>query len=112
MQICLKVSVGNTDYNLTKYDKAQIINSTTFKCPKNGGYLLQNWVMKCNDRKNDGKIPIFLKPAKTSNPTGHSGASSLSPIGDNLLYIETSSSNHGNGALVSFEGTDITRISN
>ena len=36
----LKVSVGNTTYNLTKYDKIQITDTTIKKALNNGGYLL------------------------------------------------------------------------
>ena len=52
----LKVSVGNDTYNLTKYDKIQITDITIIKYPNTGGYLLQNWVIKCNDKTNNGKI--------------------------------------------------------
>ena len=38
----LKVSVGNDTYNLTKYDKIQITDTTNIKYPNTGGYLLQN----------------------------------------------------------------------
>ena len=31
------------------------------KGPNNGGYLLQNWNIKCNDKNNNGKIQIFIK---------------------------------------------------
>ena len=47
----LKVSVRNDVYILTKYDKIQIIDTTFIKYPKKSGYLLQNWVIKCNDKK-------------------------------------------------------------
>ena len=49
----LKKSVGIDIYIyiLTKYDKIQIIDITNIKYPKIGGYLLQNWVIKCKDIK-------------------------------------------------------------
>ena len=53
-----------------------------------------------------------MKSTKTNNPTGFSGATSLPPIGNNYMYIETSSNNHGNNVFVSFERTDIIQISN
>ena len=37
----LKVSVGNDTYNLTKYDKIQITDTTIIKTGNNGGNLLQ-----------------------------------------------------------------------
>ena len=47
----LKVSVGNDTNNLTKYDKILFTDTTVIKYPNTGGYLLQNWVIKCNDKK-------------------------------------------------------------
>ena len=108
----LKVSVGNDTYNITKYDQIQITGTTNVKYPNTRGYLLQNWVIKRNDKNNNGKIQNFIKSSKTNSPTGYSGATSLPPIGNSFLYIETSSNNHGNNVFVSFERTDIIRISN
>ena len=111
LQNYLKVSVGNNTYNLTKYDRIQITDTTIIKYPNTGGYLLQNWVIKCNDKNNNGKIPNFIKSTRTNSPTGHSGSTSLPPIGNSFMYIETSCSNHGNNVFVSFERTDIIQIS-
>ena len=72
LQIYLKVSVGNDTYNLTKYDKIQITDTTIIKPPNRGGYLLQNWVIKCNDKNNKGKIKNFNESTKTNSPTGYS----------------------------------------
>ena len=52
----LKVSVGNDIYNLTKYDKIQIADTTIIKTPNNGWYLLRNCVIKCNGKNNNDKI--------------------------------------------------------
>ena len=108
----LKVSVGNDTYNLTKFDKIQLIDTTVIKYPNNGGYLLQNWNLRCNDKNNNGKIPNFIKSTKTNSPTGDSGATSLPPIGDSFMYIETSSNNKGNNVFVSSERIDIIQITN
>ena len=108
----LKVSVGNDTYNLTKYDKIQITDTTIIKYPNTGGYLLQNWIINCNDKNNNGKIQNFIKSTKTNSPAGFSGATILPPIGNSFMYIETSSNNHGNNVFVSFERTDIIQISN
>ena len=105
LQKYLKVSVGNDTYNLTKYDRIQITVTTEIKYPNTGGYLLQNWVIKCNDKKNS-KIQNFNKSTKANSPTGYSGATSLPPISNALMYIETLSKNHGNNVFVSFERTD------
>ena len=55
----LKVSVSNDTHNLTKYDKIQITDTTITKAPNNGGYRLQQWTIKCNDKTNNGKIQIL-----------------------------------------------------
>ena len=106
----LKVPVGNDIYNLTKYNKIQLTDSTIIKYPNNGGYLLQNWNIRCNDKNNNGKIQNFLRSTKTNSPTGDSGATGLPPIGDSFMYVETSSNNYGDNVYVSFERTDIIQI--
>ena len=82
------------------------------KYPNTGGYLLQNWVIKCNDKINNGKIQNFINSTKRNSSTGHSGATSVPPIGNSFMYIETSSKNYGHEReFVSFERTDIIQIS-
>ena len=112
LQNYLKVSVGSSIYNLTKYDKIQLIDTTIMKHPNSGGYLLQNWNIKCNDKNNNGKIQNFIKSTKTNSPTGDSGATTLPPIGTAFMYIETSSGNHGNDVFCSFGRSDIIQITN
>ena len=107
-----KVSVGNDTYNLTKYDKIQITGTTIIKYPNTGGYLLQIWVIKCNDKNNNGKIQNFMKSTKTNSPTVYSGAEPLPHIGNKFLFIETSSNIHGNKVFSSFERTGAIQISN
>ena len=65
-----------------------------------------------SNKNNETKMGKFLKSTKTSGPTSYTGATSLPPIGDNFMYSETSSINHGNNFFVSFERTDIIQISN
>ena len=81
----LKVSVGNDIYNLTKYNKILLTDITIIKLPNSGGYLLQNWNIKCNDKNNNGKIQNFIKSTKSSSPTGNNGAESLPPIGNSFM---------------------------
>ena len=108
----LKVSVGNDIDNLTKYDKIQSTDTTIIQIPNSEGYLLQNWVIKCKDKNNNGKIKKLYKiKKKTQSPTIDSGATSSPPIGDIFMYIEASPSNHGNIVFVSFERTDIIQFS-
>ena len=45
----LKVNINNTTYNLQIYNKIKLTDSTVIKHPNSGGYLLQNWHIKCND---------------------------------------------------------------
>ena len=112
LQNYLKVSFGNNTYNPTKCDKLQIIDTTSIEYPNTGGYLLQNWVIKCNDKNNNGKTQNFIKSTKTNSPTSYSGAESLPPIGNSFVYLETSSNNRRNTVFVSFERTDIIQSSN
>ena len=112
LQNYLKVSVGDDTYNLTNYDKTQITDTAIIKYPNTGGYLLQNWVVKSNDKNINGKIQNFIKTTKTNNPTGYSVATSLPPIGDSFMYKGTSSNIHDNKVFVSWERTDIIQITN
>ena len=54
LQNYLKVSVGSIIYNFTYYDKIQLTYTTIMKHPNSGGYLLQNWNIKCKDKNNSG----------------------------------------------------------
>ena len=108
----LKVSIGDDTYNLTKYDKIQLTDTTIIKYPNSGGYLLQNWLIKCNDKNNAGKVQNFVRSTKTHSPSSNSGPESLPPIGDSFMYIETSSNNHGDNVFVSWERIDIIQIRN
>ena len=109
----LKVSVGNDPYNLIKYDKIQITDTTEIKFPFIGSDLLQKWNIKCKNTINDSKVGNFIKSTITNSPTGYSGSTNLPPIGNSFLYIETSSNDHGSDKIfVSFERTDIIQITN
>ena len=108
----LKVTVGNDTYNLAKYDKINITDTTIINFPNEGKYLLQKWNIVYSDINGNGKLNNILKSTKTSSPTSQSGATTLPPIGKNFMYIETSSGGHGNNVFVSFEGTDIIQITN
>ena len=59
----------------------------------------------------DSKVGNFIKSTFTNSPTGHSGATSLPPLGNTFLYNETSSNIHGSDIVfVSFESIDINQI--
>ena len=66
LQNYLEVSVGNNIYiyNLTKYDRIQITDTTIINYPITGGYLLQNWIINCNNKNNNGKIQNFIRSTK------------------------------------------------
>ena len=67
LQNYLKVSVGNDTYNLTKYNKMQLTDTTIIISHNSGGYLLKNWNQKCSDRKNNGKIQNFIRSTKKTS---------------------------------------------
>ena len=112
LQNYLKVSVGNDTYNLTKYDRVQIVDTTEIKYPNEGKYLLQKWNIIFSGINGNGKLNNIIKSSKTSSPTSQSGATNLLPIGTSFMYIETSSGGHGDNVLVSWERTDIIQITN
>ena len=112
LQNYLKVSVGNDTYNLTKNGKIQVTDTTIIKYLNTGGDLLQNWVRKCNDKKNNGKRQNFNKSLKTNSSTGCLRATSLPPTGKSFMFIGTSSNAHGNIVFVSFERIDTFQNSN
>ena len=67
----LEVSVGNDTNNLAKTDRIQMTDTASIRYPNTDGYLLQNWVIKCNDENYNGKIQKIIKSTKTNSPTGH-----------------------------------------
>ena len=93
----MKISVGDAVYDLTKkkYDKLQITDTTVIKHPNQGGYLLQQWVRKCNDKNNNGKFQKIIRATKSFLLTASSVAGTLPLIGNTFLYIETSSGTSG-----------------
>ena len=87
LQNYLKVSVRNITYNLTKKDNLYITDPTVSNYANTGGYLLQNWVIKSNDKNNIGKIQNFINITKTTSPTSLSRGTTLSQIGNNLCIL-------------------------
>ena len=108
----LKVSVGNDIYNLTKYDKIKLSDVTEIRAPSSGSDLLQKWKITNRNSNNEMKIGKFLKSTKTSSPTEDTGATSLPPIGNAFMYVESSSNNSGNHTYVMWERTDIIQFTN
>ena len=90
----LKVSVGNDVYIITKYDKKQRPDTTISKYTNSGGYLLPYWRKVWIDRNNCGKLTKFIKLTKNS-PTPNTSATSIPPIGDSILYVESSANISG-----------------
>ena len=82
------------------------------KAGNTGGYLLPYWKIICNDKNNSGKISSFIRSTETNSPTGSSGATTLPPIGNALMYIETSSNNNGNNTFAFFQRRDIIQVTN
>ena len=109
----MEVSGGNNVCNLTKHDKIQITGATLIKSVNSGKDYLQNWVVKCADKNNDGKISCFIRSTKTSSPTSSSGSTISPPIDNSFMSIETSSGNSGSdNVFCSFERTDFIQITN
>ena len=108
----LKVSVGSDIYNLTKYEKKYITDLTEMRAPNNGLNLLQKWHIICKDRNNNSKINNFIKSTKTQSSTEDSGATSLPPIGNSFMYLESSGINHGEGTYAILTRRDIIQITN
>ena len=75
-------------------------------------YLIQQWVTKCNDKKNIGEIQNFVKSTITSSPTGNSNATNLPRIGDSFMYLKTSGDYNGTGVFVTLQWTDIIEMNN
>ena len=64
LQNYLKVSVGNDTYNLTKYDKKQITDTTIIKSGNTGVTILPYGKNVCNDKNTNGKLSNFNKSTK------------------------------------------------
>ena len=72
------------------------------------------------NKNNGAKLGNFSRSTKTNSPKVDSAAISLPPIGNNFMYIETSSNNHGDDKIwevmgikfVSWERTDIFQLKN
>ena len=64
----LKVVVGSDTYNLTKYNKIQLIDITIIK-HGNGQYLLPRWKIVCIDKNNNGVTTNSIRATKTNSPT-------------------------------------------
>ena len=106
------MSVGSDIYNLTKYNKTQLTDTTVMKAGNTGGYLLPHWKIICNVRNDSGKIQNFIKSTESNSLTGNSGATALPPVGNAFMYTGTSSNNNGNFVFVSWERRDIIQITN
>ena len=108
----LKVSVGNNTYNLTKYDKIQLTDTTIIRVGNVGRDVLPLWKILGNNKSGYFKANNFIKTTRSNSPTADSGATSIRPIGSAFMYVETSSNNNGSNVFVSWERTDIIQITN
>ena len=55
LQNYFKVTVNNTVFSLTKYDRKQFADPTVIKYPNQARFLLQQWIIKCNDKNSIAK---------------------------------------------------------
>ena len=97
---------------LLKLKQKPFTDTTKVKYAYTGGYELHNWVIRYNDKNKNGKKQTFNKSTKTNSPTAYSGTTSLPPIGDSFLYLETISNIHGNNVFISWERTGFIQVSN
>ena len=74
---------------------------------------LQQWNKERKFKNIFGKIQVYSKTTKRTSVTRKSGAFSLLPIGDNFMYIQTSStSSIDESVFCRFERTDDVQINN
>ena len=85
LQNYLNVSVANNVYNLTKYNRKQMIDTTNIRTRNSGGYLLPLWKIECKDEINAGEK---IRATKAKSPAPNSGSRRLPPIGDSFMYME------------------------
>ena len=104
--------MGDDTYNLTKYNKNQMADTTFIKNPNTGKHLLQRENIKSNDKNNNSQTENLNKSTKTSSPTSYSGATILPPIDNAFMFIETSSKTNTSSAYVILERTDVIQITN
>ena len=57
--------------------KLKLLIQLLYKTVILGGYVLQNWLIECLDKKDSGKISNFIKTSRSSSPTGDSGATTF-----------------------------------
>ena len=98
---------------LQKRTENRFLYTTVVKTSKTGGYFLQQRNIKSNRKNNTGKLSKFIQTAKTNNPTGKNGTTSLLPIGDASLFIETRGNTGGDeNVFINFERTVNIQIKN
>ena len=56
-----KFSDGNTEYNLTKFERFQFTGTSIIIHPNQGQYLLQQWNFKGKDKVNRDKVTVFIE---------------------------------------------------
>ena len=112
LQNYLKVPYGNDIYNLPNFYKIQITDTTISKYPNDGKSSLQKWKNIYSDMNGNRRLNIVKKTKKTSSPTGDSGATTIPPLENSFMYVETSLGGHGFNVFVSFVRTDVIQNSN
>ena len=95
---------------MNNYNEIQLTDTTDIRSRNTSHTVLPNWKIICNDANNNGSVNRFKKTTRSNSPTGHSGATSLPPIGKAFMYVEKSGNKRGNGVIGSFERTDIIQI--
>ena len=89
------VSIGYNVFNLAKYGRKQIIDTTIKKTGNSIGHFLPSWKLESNDISSAGKFTSFIRATKSNSPTPNLISKSIRPIGFSLMSIETSANNFG-----------------
>ena len=109
-QSYLKVTVGNTDSNLTKNDEIQTTDTTILKY-SNQGFLLQHWIIKSDDRNDNAKIQKMTNSSKRNTPILNTGSTNLPSIDDSFMFVETGGNNFGSEKFVFFGRRHFVQLS-
>ena len=86
LQICLKLTAGNTDFNYTNYGRIQGTDTTKVKTVNAGSVLLPLWKTECNGRNGSGISSTFSRATESNTPTPNTKASAIPKIGDSTNY--------------------------
>ena len=106
----LKIAIGSTVGNLTKFDKNQQIDTTVINYPNQGGCLLHQRNVKCNDQIDSGEKTNVTESSKTNTLTGTTGAKNVPPFVGSFVYGEKSGEFFRSNVYCTLERTGLFQI--